>query len=80
MFFVMLKNDLKERRGLNIILFIFILSASLISVIAANLMYMEITGVKQTDRLVNTANTVINCNIGAGNFEEKKQALLYLMI
>ena len=79
MFFVMLKNDLKERRGLNIILFIFILSASLISVIAANLMYMEITGVKQTDRLVNTANTVINCNIGAGNFEEKKQALAHWM-
>ena len=79
MFFVMLKNDLKERRGLNIILFIFILSASLISVIAANLMYMEITGVKQTDRLVNTANTVINCNIGVGNFEEKKQAIVHWM-
>ncbi|MBP3232839.1 MAG: hypothetical protein J6M65_00240, partial [Eubacterium sp.] len=66
MFFVMLKNDLKERRGLNIILFIFIISASLISVIAANLMYMEITGVKRTDRISNVANTVVNCNIGAG--------------
>ena len=79
MFFVMLKNDLKERRGLNIILFIFIISASLISVIAANLMYMEITGVKRTDRISNVANTVVNCNIGAGNFDEKKQALVNWM-
>ena len=56
MFFIMLKNDLKEHKGLNIILFFFILSASLISVIAANLMYMEITGTKRTDKLTNVAN------------------------
>lgn len=79
MFFIMLKNDLKEHKGLNIILFFFILSASLISVIAANLMYMEITGTKRTDKLTNVANTIVNCNIGAGDFDEKKQDIINWM-
>ncbi len=76
MFFTMLKNDLKAHKGLNIILFIFILSASVVSVIAANLMYMEITGRTRTDRMSNIANAVVNVNVGMGNFEEKKENLL----
>ena len=75
MFFTMLKNDLKSHKGLNIILFIFILSASVVSVIAANLMYMEITGRTSTDRISNIANAVVNVNVGVGNFDEKKETL-----
>ena len=44
MFFKMLKNDLKAQKGLNIILFFFIISASVISVIATNLMNKEFVG------------------------------------
>ena len=75
MFFKMLKNDLKAHKGLNIILFFFIVGASVISVVAANLMYTEIVGRPKTDRICNTANVVINVSTGAGRFEEKKQAL-----
>ena len=75
MFFTMLKNDLKSHKGLNIILFIFILSASVVSVIAANLMYMELTGRTRTDRTSNIANAVVNINVGMGSFEEKKEKL-----
>ena len=79
MFFTMLKNDLKTHKGLNIILFIFILCASVISVMAANLMYMEIVGKNSTDQISNISNAVINCNVGMGDFEEKKQSLLEWM-
>ncbi|MBR5421228.1 MAG: ABC transporter permease [Lachnospiraceae bacterium] len=75
MFFKMLFNDLKEHKGLNIILFLFIIAASVISVAAAGLMYMEIVGRPRTDRLCNIANIAVNVNVGAGNFEEKKQLL-----
>ena len=49
MFFKMLKNDLKAHKGLNIILFIFIVCSSVISVIAANLMYTLVIEKKNTD-------------------------------
>ena len=75
MFFKMLKNDLKAHKGLNIILFCFIVGASVISVVAANLMYTEIVGRPKTDKINNVANIVINTSIGMGKFEEKKQAL-----
>ena len=75
MFFKMLKNDLKAHKGLNIILFCFIVGASVISVVAANLMYTEIVGRPKTDKINNVANIVINTSIGMGKFEEKKQVL-----
>lgn len=75
MFFKMLKNDLKAHKGLNIILFIFIISASIISVVAANLMYTEIAGRARTDKVSNIANVVINANTGAGRMHEKEEAL-----
>ena len=56
MFFKMLKNDLKAHKGLNIILFIFIICSSIISVIAVNLMYAEISGRKTTDEVSRVAN------------------------
>ena len=55
MFFKMLKNDLKAHKGLNIILFIFIICSSVISVVAANLMYMEMTGSNTTNKAINFA-------------------------
>ena len=64
MFFKMLKNDLKAHKGLNIILFIFIICSSIISVIAVNLMYAEISGRKTTDEVSRVANIRINCNVG----------------
>ena len=75
MFFKMLINDLKAHKGLNIILFFCIISASIISVIASNLMYMEITGRQNTDRVCNVANMAVGINIGAGQPEKKEQIL-----
>lgn len=75
MFFTMLKNDLKAHKGLNIILFIFIVCSSIISVVAANLMYMEMTGSNTTNKAINFANITVNCSVGMGNFEEKGKAL-----
>ena len=75
MFFKMLVNDLKAHKGLNTILFFCIISASIISVIAANLMYMEITGRQDTDRVCNVANMAVNITIGAGQPEKKEQIL-----
>nr|MCR5120444.1 ABC transporter permease [Lachnospiraceae bacterium] len=75
MFFKMLKNDLRAHKGLNIILFVFIISASVISVVAANLMYTEIAGRARTDKVSNIANVVVNVNIGSGRMAEKEQAL-----
>ncbi len=75
MFFKMLKNDLKAHKGLNIILFIFIISASIISVVAANLMYTELAGRARTDKVSNIANVVFNVNTGAGRLYEKEDAL-----
>ncbi len=75
MFFKMLKNDLKAHKGLNIILFFFIISASIISVVAANLMYMELVGRGRTDKICNIANIIANVNTGAGKVEEKEQLL-----
>ena len=75
MFFKMLKNDLKAHKGLNIILFFFIISASIISVVAANLMYMELVGRGRTDKICNIANIIANINTGAGRVEEKEQLL-----
>ncbi len=75
MFFKMLKNDLKAHKGLNIILFIFIISASIISVVAANLMYTELVGRVRTDKVSNIANVVFNVNIGAGRMYEKEERL-----
>ena len=76
MFFKMLKNDLKQHKGLNIILFIFIVCSSVISVVAANLMYMEMKGRKQTDEITKVANVSFNINVGMGHFEEKKDAIM----
>lgn len=76
MFFKMLKNDLKAHKGLNIILFFFIISASIISVVAANLMYMELVGRGRTDKICNIANIVVNINTGMGRMEEKEQLLI----
>ena len=75
MFFKMLKNDLKAHKGLNIILFFFIISASIISVVSANLMYMELVGRARTDKICNIANIVVNINTGMGRLEEKEQLL-----
>ena len=75
MFFKMLKNDLKAHKGLNIILFCFIVGASVISVVSANLMYTEIIGRPKTDKISNVANIVVNTGIGMGMLEEKKQVL-----
>ena len=75
MFFKMLVNDLKAHKGLNIILFIFIISASIISVVAANLMYTELAGRVRTDKVSNIANIVFNVNTGAGRIHEKEEVL-----
>ena len=75
MFFKMLKNDLKAHKGLNIILFIFIVCSSVISVVATNLMYSVFTGRSNTDRIANVANVYMYCNIGMDNFDDKKAAL-----
>ncbi len=75
MFFKMLKNDLKAHKGLNIILFIFVICSSIISVMAANLLYATIAGRNNTSEITKVANIRVNCNVGMGSFDEKKLAL-----
>ncbi len=75
MFFKMLKNDLMAHKGLNIILFVFVICASVISVVAANLMYTEVIGRSRTDKVSNIANLVFNINTGATGMQKKEQAL-----
>lgn len=58
MFFKMLKNDLRIKKGLNIILFIFIAAASVLMFISAAQLYIQLTGPSRTAEHCNTSDYI----------------------
>ena len=57
MFFRMLKNDLKTKKGLNLILFIFMIAASALVFVGTVQLYSVITGSSYTDRMCKACNS-----------------------
>ena len=59
MFFRMIKKDLKESRGLNVILFLFMIIVSALAAISGFLVYVDIHGTKLTEERVNPHDYVV---------------------
>ena len=55
MFFRMLKKDIMERKGLNVILLVFMCLASILTVCSSIVLYANTFGVKKTMKKVNAA-------------------------
>ena len=70
MFFRMLKNDLRSKRGLNVILFLFITIASALVFIGAAQVYSSLTGNAYTEKVCRTADVAYFTRIPEGKHEE----------
>ena len=57
MFFRMLKNDLKAKKGLNLIVFIFMIAAAALVFVGTVQLYAVITGSSYTDRMCKAYNS-----------------------
>ncbi len=79
MFFTMLKNDLKIKKGLNIILFLFIAAASVLMFVSTSQLYMQITGSKRTSERCQTSDFIILMTQNAERREINAQNLTNLI-
>ncbi len=70
MFFRMLKNDLRSKRGLNIILFLFITIASALVFVGAAQVYSSLTGNSYTQKVCRTADVAYFTRIPEGKLDE----------
>ena len=75
MFFKMLKNDLKMKKGLNLILFIFIVIASILMYVSASQLYIQITGEERTVKSCNSSDLLLLFETTAERHEEKLQII-----
>ena len=75
MFFKMLKNDLKMKKGLNLILFIFIVIASILMYVSASQLYIQITGEERTVKSCNSSDLLLLFENTAERHEEKLQII-----
>ena len=71
MFFKMLKNDLKMKKGLNMILFVFIALASVLMFVSASQLYMHLTGPARTNEACRNSDVILLFNNSAENREQK---------
>ena len=69
MFFKMLKNDLKMKKGLNLILFIFIVIASVLVYVSASQLYIQLTGEERTVKSCSSSDLIMMFE----NTEEKRE-------
>ena len=75
MFFKMLKNDLRLKKGLNIILFLFIVLASVLMFIAASQLYMQLTGADRTAEITHMPDIMVMFHNTADGREQELDAI-----
>ena len=75
MFFKMLKNDLKMKKGLNLILFIFIVIASVLVYVSASQLYIQLTGEERTVKSCSSSDLIMMFE----NTEEKREEKLEII-
>ncbi len=75
MFFKMLKNDLKRKKGLNLILLLFITAASVLLFVSAAQLYMQITGNERTAVHCNSSDALILITNGSGEQETTRKGV-----
>ena len=75
MFFKMLKHDLKVKKGLNVILFLFMTVASILVFVGTVQVYANLTGDSRTRRLCKSAGLVLMYEVGSGERQEKEAAI-----
>ena len=73
MFLRMLKKDLMSKKGLNIILFIFILAASVLVFISSDLIYIGVTGSAEAKKLYKKSDAVVLFNSSENEREKNNQ-------
>ena len=75
MFFKMLKNDLKQKKGLSIVLFLFILTASVLVFIGAVQLYEFFTGTERNQSVCKSSDVMIfNVTQGSNTESSRKKA------
>lgn len=79
MFFTMLKNDLKQNKGLNLILFLFMTAAAALVFISSVQLYSELTGRKRTNDICRLPDTLLLSDSGAGGRAEKDRQIRQLL-
>lgn len=74
MFFKMLKSDLKQKKGLNIVLFIFITIASILVFVGSVQVYQFFTGNDRNKEVCHISDFLMYTYNSSGNNKEKYQA------
>ena len=72
MFFRMLRHDLQDKKSLNVILFLFMIVASVLVFISATQIYSSATGVRRTREACKVADGVLICNQGSAERKNKR--------
>ena len=72
MFFRMLWHDLRNKKGLNVILFLFMTVASALVFVSAAQIYSSFTGVARTKAACKIADGVLICNRGSADRESRR--------
>lgn len=75
MFFRMLRHDLREKKGLNVILFLFMIAASVLVFISAAQIYSSFTGYARTREACKIADGALIANNGAGNRQSQRETV-----
>ena len=75
MFFRMLRHDLREKKGLNVILFLFMIAASVLVFVSAVQIYSSFTGYARTKEACRIADGVLVLQNGAGNRETQRETV-----
>ena len=75
MFFKMLRSDLKRKKGLNVILFIFITIASILVFAGSVQIFSNITSERTAKRLCKSSDTIFWRNEGDNNSEETQNKI-----
>ena len=76
MFFRMLKKDMADKKGLNIILWVFMCFSSILTVCSAIVLYVNIIGHKQTLERVNAADVTIVSVQDMDNTEATRKSIM----
>lgn len=75
MYFRMLKRDLKDKIGLNIVLFVFMILATMFTTIGLLMLYTNLYGADLTYRLCNTSDMLILMNQSVNDVSKNRELL-----
>lgn len=75
MYFRMLKRDLKDKIGLNISLFAFMILASILIVISTHLLYTSLVGTEKTYEICNTSDLSIVTPHSVSDREDQREGI-----